>query len=452
MADPDGTRAGLASAGTRLWRIAAAPGAVAAILALVLSCTPANGTAPPRPSIGWGLTHTQYSADAGNSTALETARKTLSAEPLPQNQHLMGWGANNPEPSPGRYDFSALDRRIDLVRETGGTPVITLCCAPDWMKGGRPGHTDWSRLETAPSPDHYADFAALAVTVAKRYPDVRHFVVWNEFKGFFDEAKNRWNYEGYTALYNRVYRALKKVNGNNLVGGPYLTMDSYPPHVTTHASSLKGPWGSVDQRVLDAFDYWNRHKAGADFVVVDGTSFTRSGTAVPDEFRATDKFTAVGRWVRQRTSLPLWWIEYYVEGGPGDHDHDGQPLQQALQAAGMIAMIKGGAATGFYWNPQLRGGRCPRCLWRSTELADGSGGRALPALDLIRRFDMEFPPGTTYRRVDVATADAPRVRVLADDKAMVVVNTLDRPVKARIDGRTVNLAGYQVRWLERATE
>ncbi|NGO09056.1 xylan 1,4-beta-xylosidase [Streptomyces sp. HC44] len=422
-------------------------GIVATVLALVLACTPAPVAGPSDSSLGWGLTHTQYSADVGDSAAVKTARKALSAQSLPQNQHVMGWGAGNPEPSPGRYDFSALDRRMDLIRQTGGTPVITLCCAPDWMKGGTPGRTAWSRLETAPSPDHYDDFAALAATVAERYPDVRHFIVWNEFKGFFDESKNRWNHEGYTALYNRVHRALKKVNEENLVGGPYLTMDSYPPRHTMNASDLRGPWGSIDQRVLNAFDYWNRHKAGADFVVVDGTSYTRNGTAPPDEFRATDKFTAVGRWVRQRTSAPLWWAEYHIERGDnGDRDHGSESLHRALQAAGLIAMVKGGATTGFYWNPQNRGEPCARCLWRSTELTDGTGGHALPVLDLIRRFDKEFPPGTTYRSVDVAPDDAPKVRVLANDKVMLVVNTLDRPLKAKIDGRTVNLDGYQVRW------
>jgi len=32
--------------------------------------------------------------------------------------------------------------------------------------------TDWSKLAEAPSPSHFADFAKLAATVAKRYPDV----------------------------------------------------------------------------------------------------------------------------------------------------------------------------------------------------------------------------------------------------------------------------------------
>ena len=64
-----------------------------------------------------------------------------------QNQHIMGWGGGNPEPSPGEYDWGSLDTRVEMMRRTGARMVITLCCAPDWMKGGEPGETDWSNLE-----------------------------------------------------------------------------------------------------------------------------------------------------------------------------------------------------------------------------------------------------------------------------------------------------------------
>ncbi|MER5944044.1 xylan 1,4-beta-xylosidase [Streptomyces sp. NPDC001928] len=440
----------------RAWRISAVVAAVATLALVVALCVtlPGNGgatSAVADSSLGWGITHTQYSAEDGDPAAVRTARGALSAQSLPQNQHLMGWGADNPEPSPGRYDFATLDARIDLIRETHGTPVITLCCAPDWMKGGKPGHTDWSRrsLETAPSPDHYDDFADLAATVATRYPDVRHFIVWNEFKGFFDDSKERWDHEGYTAFYNQVYSALKKVNKENLVGGPYLNMDSFGPRQTRYGSGLKGPWGSVDRRVLEAFDYWNLHKAGADFVVVDGASYTRDGEALPDEFRATDKFTAIGRWIRDRTSVPLWWAEYYIE--PSDDDGSGERRHEArrfaVQVAAMMAIAEGGATTAFYWNPQRRGERCTDCLWHSTGVTGNASDDALPMMDLIRRFDTEFPPGSAFRPVDMAGEDAKAVRVLADDKAMLMVNTLDRPVQVNVDGRSVDLDAYQVRWL-----
>ncbi len=120
--------------------------------------------------LGWGFTHTQYSADQGADSGRKAASALLSGHPMPQNQHTMGWGAGNPEPSPGRYDFADLDRRIALMRRTGTAPVLTLCCAPDWMKGGEPGRTDWLQkaLETAPTPEHYKDFAALAGKIARR--------------------------------------------------------------------------------------------------------------------------------------------------------------------------------------------------------------------------------------------------------------------------------------------
>ncbi|MGY1581543.1 xylan 1,4-beta-xylosidase [Streptomyces sp. MN13] len=460
--------------GARRWRLTALLGvsvAVAALLVTLFGTLPGGasteGTSPdgdkvhgtpvtpPQrsgPDVGWGFTHTQFSADEGSPEAVARVEDRLRDAGLPQNQHIMGWGADNPEPVKGGYDFDALDLRVDFMRASGATPVITLCCAPDWMKGGEAGadRTDWSQaaLETAPEPGHYDDFAALAATVAKRYPDVRHFIVWNEFKGFWNDAGHRWDHEGYTRMYNLVYKALKAVDEDIMVGGPYLVMDSLDPRQQHASTALRGPWGAMDQRVLDAFDYWNRHKAGADFVVVDGSSYTRDDELLPDEFAATDKFTAVGEWVRGRTGgeLPLWWAEYYVEPADGNDDRHGwsETRRVAVQAAGMIAMVRGGASSGFYWNPEAeRGPECPGCLWTPTGTA--SGGGELPMHDLVSRFAAAFPPGTAY---DDLTADR-RIRALATDRTVLVVNTRDRAISAKVDGRTVGLQAYEVKWLTR---
>jgi hypothetical protein len=191
---------------------------VVIVLLLTSSCA-SNGSARWP---GWGFTHTEFSADHGSSAAIAAVQQALADQPMVQNQHIMGWGADNPEPAPGVYNFASLDRRINFIRATGGIPVITLCCAPDWMKGGVPGKTDWGQLTKAPLPEHYADFAELSAVVARRYPDVRHFMVWNEFKGFFDEENKRWDAASYTELYNQVYKAVKAVNPLNRVGGPYI--------------------------------------------------------------------------------------------------------------------------------------------------------------------------------------------------------------------------------------
>ncbi|MGW7638820.1 xylan 1,4-beta-xylosidase [Streptomyces decoyicus] len=442
--------------GERQGRVLAIAAGVA-VLAIVLALCSLPGDeggdakrpARPRtagPAVGWGFTHTQFSADRGTDTSTARAARLLAAHPMPQNQHLMGWGADNPEPSPGRYDFADLDRRLALIRRTGGTPVLTLCGAPDWMKGGKAGHTDWSTLEKAPDPAHYADFAALAAKVAERYPDVRHFVVWNEFKGFFDDAKGRWNYEGYTRLYNLVHRALKKVNSANQVGGPYLVMDSYVPGDDTYASDLKGPWGSIDRRTLDALAYWNRHKTGADFLVVDGSSYSKDDRYAPDPFAAARKFADVGRWLRKETGLPLWWAEWYVEIADGNDDRAGwsERRRTAAQATALIEMAAGGATSGFYWNPENEGADCPGCLWTSTELDDG--GRQLPMMDLLSRFSGAFPPGDRPHDLDTGGT---KVRGLADDRTALLVNTRDRRAVVTVDGKEVTLDGYAVRWIDR---
>nr|WP_127355181.1 xylan 1,4-beta-xylosidase [Actinacidiphila soli] len=398
--------------------------------------------------LGFGLTHTEFSADHGAAYAKKAAGELLSQHSLPQDQATMGWGASNPEPSPGTYDFAELDDRVALIRNTGGTPVITLCCAPDWMKGGKAGQTDWSNLEAAPTPDHFDDFAALAAKVAERYPDIRHFMVWNEFKGFWHDGLKRWDYEGYTRLYNLVYQAIKKVNPDNMVGGPYVVMDSFPPGDGGNgdaSASLKGDWGAADQRALDVVDYWLKHKAGADFLVLDGSSTNHDDSLVPDEFAATEKFAALSRWAAARTPLPIWWAEWYVEPPASGWT---EPHRTAVQASAMIQLALGGSAAAFYWNPQSRGATCPGCLWTSTELS-ANGGRQLPMLDLLRRFAAAFPPGTAFRTVTIANDDKPNVRVLASATAVLVVNVLGRAIHVNVDGQSFDLAGYGIRWLQR---
>ncbi|WP_428837700.1 GH39 family glycosyl hydrolase [Streptomyces olivaceiscleroticus] len=450
--------------GRARWVIAAFLGTGAMVLALLLvicGMSPGGqqgggadngvlGGSEAMEQLGWGFTHTEFSADRGEHAAEVEADRLLTGDPMPQNQHIMGWGARNPEPSPGKYDFHDLDRRLALMRSTGGTPVLTLCCSPDWMKGGKAGKTDWGELEKAPDADHYEDFAKLAGKIAKRYPEVRHFIVWNEFKGFFDEDRNRWDYEGYTRLYNLVYEELKKVDPAIQVGGPYVVMDSYRPGEDSYASDLSGDWGSVDQRVLDAISYWNQHKAGADFLAVDGSSYTRDNSYAPDEFGATKKFGDVTRWLREETGLPVWWTEWYVEVADENDDRNGwsETHRTAVQATAMMEMAKAGVATALYWNPQNEDADCPGCLWRSTEL-DG-GGEELPMMKLLARFGKEFPPGTAFRSVSVAPDDRPNVKVLADDDAVLVVNTLGRPIQAKIDGRTFDMPAYGLRWLKRS--
>ncbi|MEU1819215.1 xylan 1,4-beta-xylosidase [Streptomyces roseifaciens] len=451
-------RAGWRRAGRWRFAVLLTAGALALALLLVLWATgrQTGGDGSPDGAngdraaleLGWGFTHTQYSADRGDDAARRTTAGLLTASRMPQNQHIMGWGVDNPEPRPGTYNFADLDRRVAYMRKSGTTPVLTLCCAPDWMKGGGE-RTDWSlkSLEKAPDRAHYKDFAKLAGVIAKRYPDIRHFIVWNEFKGFYDEGRNRWNYEGYTELYNLVHAELKKQNRANLVGGPYLSMDSNPPGSSSNASFLRGPWGSLDQRVVDALTYWNAHKRGADFLVVDGASYTREDSKLfPDEFTATRKFADVTTWLRRTVDLPVWWSEWYVE--PADANDDRKAWSEAHRAAvhatALIHFARSGVSAAFYWNPEKTGEDCPGCLWRSTELKGGGGG--LPMLDLLSRFGKAFPPGAELRIPEVTGDNRDAVSALASGSTVLVVNMQDRRLTVEVDGDSLDLAPHEIRW------
>lgn len=385
----------------------------------------------------WGFTHTQYSVDNESADAAQGVTRALGSVPMLQNQHIMGFGAGNPMPSPGRYDWRSLDSRITVIDRSGGLPVITLCCAPDWMKGGEAGQTDWSRLTVAPKREHFDDFAMLAAEVAKRYPHIRYYMVWNEFKGFYDSENHRPDAEAYTELYNKVYTALKAVDPGINVGGPYIPINS---HKEGSDQRIRGSWGVVDAATLDALEYWLEHKAGADFLVVDGASVTEEHVLLPDEFGALAKFDAVTRWLREKSgNLPVWWAEWYIQ--PEEVEWD-ERHRLAVQAVSMMEFARGGAATALYWNPQRQDGECPGCLWRPREATP------LPAYDLIGNFVRWFPAGVELEPV---SSSSPAIRVLAQRERMVMVNTTDEAVVADVDGKTRRFEPYEIVWSERTT-
>ncbi|HYR63983.1 MAG TPA: xylan 1,4-beta-xylosidase [Actinomycetota bacterium] len=387
-----------------------------------------------------GITHTQYSADnSGDTASVGRAAGVLSGDGnCLQNQHLMGWGAENPEPSPGVFNFATLDARMDVIRGSGGTPVLTLCCAPDWMKGGAAGTTDWTKLDVAPTPDHFADFAALARAVAKRYPDVLHYQVWSELKGFYNAKLNRWDYEGYTALYNMVYDTLKGVNPAIQVGGPYVVMDSEADAtLMSNPSAVRGVWGTLDQRVVDVLGYWLANIHGADFLAVEAGTSSRDGTPATDEFTATQKLGDLTTWLRSRTNLPVWWSEWYVVPTTGSGWTDAH--KAAVVADALARMVTAGTAAALLWQPQADATGCPfACLWTDTRVPHGGQPTVLASLWPVLGQWLAVPG---HHAVGATPAS---VTAFETGRSLLVINTTDQPVTARVAGAVLPLGAYGV--------
>jgi hypothetical protein len=431
-----------------MWKWCAAVTVIAAIVsASVLSSASYGAVSTPSGGTGTaGSTktgHFSYGFDfsleapdrksTNNPAAVDAARRVMASMPLVQDQALMGWGVGNPEPSPGVYRFTSLDRRIDLITSTGGTPVITLCGAPDWMKGGTPGTTDFANLDVAPTPAHYQDFADLAAKVAVRYPQVKYFVVWNEFKGFFRRGVP--DGRAYTAMYNDVYRAIKRVRPGALVGGPYAPMVSFSnPKVADRPPAPKGPWGHLDDRVTNAITYWIDHKVGANFVAVDAGTATHDRGLVANPVLATAKYAAADRWLTAHTRLPIWWMESNVQP---DTTRWSQREGAAVRVAALLQMASSGARVGLQWQPQQSGGVADEGLWTSTRRA--GGGRPTLLATLMR-------PILTVLSSPVSLVGKEPVGVLVAHSAggTVAVNGTGSKTHAVIGGRNRPLGPWAV--------
>ena len=412
-----------------------------------------------------GATHMQYSLDpSGNPLALERGRQALNLATSYQNQHIMGFGADNPWPDPNLndpkgWDWGSLDRRVQLMLETNATPVITLCCAPTWMVDAawRSG-TDWSKLELAPLPGREEAFARLSAEVALRYPKVQYFQVWNQFKGMWKASENSWDAERYTRLYNKIWKAIKAVRPDAKIGGPYLVLEG------SGAEKRLGypeDWYTADPitpRNRTVLEYWLEHKLGADFITIDRSVKTGGDPLnYPEsaQLRLTSLFGDVIRQVRSLRGYrgePIWMAEYYLAELP--FSVRSEQFQAVMIASILKHKLEAGLSLSFLWSPEAQPGTSiaragdGQALFSSTRDADG--GRSSKNLFIYEAFKQHFPPGTELIRV---VSSSSSLEVLASRTNLMLINkragtTMVSVPSLSAENRQLELAPYEVRVLE----
>jgi hypothetical protein len=286
-------------------------------------------------------------------------------------------------------------------------------------------------MEDRPTPEHFDDFATLCVEVAKRYPQVRYYQVWNEFKGFWSKEKNAWDVELYTEFYNKVYTALKAHDKTLHVGGFYLVVSgtgSKLPGVDTGLAILP------KERRL--FEYWIKNKVGADFICVDKgiKDYHDKNVYTPDQLLGyTDSYERVGKQIHEMCDLPIWWSEYYGIGGT----KQGVTVEQ--QTVGFASvynhMILGGSNVGFLWNPCQ--GEVSHAM--VTDVREVDGGKELPHARLMAIINQYFGKGTCIYPV---TSSDSYVEALVSSTHALLINKKNVPITVRFEGKDFELPAY----------
>jgi hypothetical protein len=156
-------------------------------------------------------------------------------------QDTLSWASTAPSrpleprnPDDPAYNWpSEIDDAISAGNKYGIKVSLMLLNAPEWANGGRDPR--WA-------PENPQDFADFATAASRRYPGVRHWMIWGEptkasnFQPLTPDRGRRLRgkaLEGprtYASLLDRAYVALKHVSRRNLViGGNTFTVGTVAP-------------------------------------------------------------------------------------------------------------------------------------------------------------------------------------------------------------------------------
>ena len=435
-----------------------------------------------------GVTHTQESSNSGaDSTAITAAKQLLEAGVAYQNQHIIGFGASNLWDDPSKavedWNWSALDRRVQLMRDTNSIPIITLCCGPTWMvdPDWSPGkyngsNTDWGQLEEAPLDIYESDFAYMVQQIVERYdgvntdengvafPEIKYFQVWNEMKGLWDRDANTWNITKYNRMYGLIYDTIKAVRSDAQIGGPYIRFSKYLYPTGVKISTVKDSdaYGTVDNRDLTTISDWltwlndNRDGEGnlkAQFVTVDGSITTKDitdGSFPTDIWNATKFYSDINSWLNDEmtsiigTQIPIWWAEDYVGKVNGDSTLITSTTYQPSALATMLRRhALNGTSVSLRWGPEeqvssvgvAQGNR--QNLYSSTEFA--GGGQAYENYNVYKYFNDYFSNGTNLYPTTISpSTDA--ISALSSSSKTLLINKTSSSITVNLTANSITLS------------
>ena len=197
------------------------------------------------------------------------------------------------------YDWRRADRVLFSLRRHGLTPVLTIVGTPGWANGGRGPQY---------APPHPRDFRRFAIAIARHYPWVRYWLIWNE------PNKPLWLKPTKAAIYvqhllNPGYDGIHAVLGRRArVGGgvtaPRAGLGGVSPVVWIHGMALA-------HAKLDAYAHHPYPSSPAETPSGHGCRFCPSITMA-----TLPKLLILAK--RYFGPKPIWLTEYGYQTNPPD--------------------------------------------------------------------------------------------------------------------------------------
>jgi hypothetical protein len=248
--------------------------------------------------------------------------------------------ANAKDPNDPAYEWPpTVDLAIREARRRGIDVALMITSAPGWANGGR---------AEIRAPDDAADFADFVTAAARRYPDVRHWMIWGEPNRSDRFLPNRPGEpvgpRRYAELLDAAYGALKRESDDNVVigGMTYTGGDVRPPAFLRWMRLPSGKPPRLDWYGHNPYPF--RLPDLADDPVPGGWRDLSDIDTLGEEVR--DAYAPLG--IRPR----LWLSEFTIQDG---HDsryfeyHVDREEQALWLRRGYEAAAQAGNVTGVGW-------------------------------------------------------------------------------------------------------
>ena len=171
------------------------------------------------------------------------------------------------------------------------------------------------------------------------------------------------------------------------------------------APTPSGNWGHLVATPMWDVAYWLYNNVGADFIAVDGRSFTNDAGLTTDPVSSTAKYAAVDTWLESQTNLPIMWMESHLFPNANQYT---LTQQAAARVAALVEMASSGASVGLQWDPQQSTG-WDEGLWTPAGYPGGGQptplAQELPAVLAVLAAPVNLVPGTPPGTVEATGAD-----------------------------------------------